>query len=157
MAHFTDSLAAGLLCITDPKRLAVAGGSHGGFLAGHLMGQHPEAFKGLLGGDSMGQHPGALGVSDIADWCFVEASPGCKQAPQVDVVTHTKSVCHSYWLPMVGFEQGCTQMPLMAKPSGLGLCLGVRRAANACLPWPSLLIWRRCLTPLPWRMCTKSR
>jgi len=31
--------------VSDPKRVAVAGGSHGGFLAGHLMGQHPQAFR----------------------------------------------------------------------------------------------------------------
>lgn len=30
--------------LTDPQHVAVLGGSHGGFLTGHLVGQQPEAF-----------------------------------------------------------------------------------------------------------------
>lgn len=29
----------------DQERVAVCGGSHGGFLAAHAIGQHPDAFK----------------------------------------------------------------------------------------------------------------
>lgn len=32
----------------DKERAAVIGGSHGGFLTGHLMGQHPERFRCVL-------------------------------------------------------------------------------------------------------------
>ncbi|KAF5830484.1 Alpha/Beta hydrolase protein [Dunaliella salina] len=58
--------------ITDPKRLAVAGGSHGGFLSGHLMGQHPDAFKIGILRNPVCNIALMAGVSDIADWCFVE-------------------------------------------------------------------------------------
>eukprot|EP00891_Asterochloris_glomerata_P009161 jgi/Astpho2/9161/Aster-07805 len=56
----------------NEKQVGAMGGSHGGFLTGHLLGQHPEAFCcGIL------QNPVlniALMVhqSDITDWCFVE-------------------------------------------------------------------------------------
>lgn len=31
--------------LADPERVAVIGGSHGGFLTGHLCGQHPDRFR----------------------------------------------------------------------------------------------------------------
>lgn len=31
--------------LADGSRAAVCGGSHGGFLTGHLLGQHPQRFK----------------------------------------------------------------------------------------------------------------
>lgn len=31
--------------VVDPDRVAVMGGSHGGFLTGHLLGQHPTRFR----------------------------------------------------------------------------------------------------------------
>lgn len=31
--------------LADPSRVSVVGGSHGGFLTGHLLGQHPDTFK----------------------------------------------------------------------------------------------------------------
>ncbi|KAL6784708.1 hypothetical protein ACKKBF_B02895 [Auxenochlorella protothecoides x Auxenochlorella symbiontica] len=52
---------------------AVVGGSHGGFLAGHLLGQAPgDFFAGVLRNPVLD-----LGLmvqlSDIPDWCYVEA------------------------------------------------------------------------------------
>jgi hypothetical protein len=38
-------LCAAAAGYSDPDRAAVIGGSHGGFLTGHLMGQHPERFR----------------------------------------------------------------------------------------------------------------
>ncbi len=43
--HFASSRQAVDAGIADPKRAAVVGGSHGGFLTGHLLGQHPDAFR----------------------------------------------------------------------------------------------------------------
>ena len=59
--------------VVDEARLAVVGGSHGGFLAGNLVGQHPGRFRcGVLRNPVMD-----LGlmvhVSDIPDWVFIEA------------------------------------------------------------------------------------
>lgn len=54
--------------------MAVIGGSHGGFLTGNLVGQHPERFCcGVLRNPVMDISL-MVGVSDIPDWCFVEAT-----------------------------------------------------------------------------------
>jgi hypothetical protein len=37
--------ACGCTGYADAERAAVIGGSHGGFLTGHLMGQHPDRFR----------------------------------------------------------------------------------------------------------------
>jgi acylaminoacyl-peptidase len=66
-----------LLCCAagwaDPKRAAVVGGSHGGFLTGHLVGQHPAAFR--CGGlrNPVLNIALMVGLTDIPDWCYVEA------------------------------------------------------------------------------------
>jgi acylaminoacyl-peptidase len=53
--------------------LAVVGGSHGGYLAGHLTGQHPDLFRASVVRNPVTNIPAMVGVTDIPDWCFVEA------------------------------------------------------------------------------------
>lgn len=57
----------------DGSRVAAVGGSHGGFLTGHLLGQHPDRFK--CGGlrNPVLNLALMIGVTDIPDWCFIEA------------------------------------------------------------------------------------
>ena len=59
--------------LVNSDKVAVMGGSHGGFLTGNLVGQYPDAFKcGVLRNPVMD-----LGLmihcSDIPDWTYVEA------------------------------------------------------------------------------------
>jgi hypothetical protein len=56
----------------DRSRAAVCGGSHGGFLSGHLMGQHPDRFKCAGLRNPVLNIALMVGVTDIPDWCFVE-------------------------------------------------------------------------------------
>lgn len=54
--------------------MAVIGGSHGGFLTGNLVGQYPDCFRcGVLRNPVMDISL-MISVSDIPDWCFVEAT-----------------------------------------------------------------------------------
>ena len=60
--------------LVDKARVAVIGGSHGGFLTGNLVGQHPDRFRcGVLRNPVMDLSL-MVNVSDIPDWCFVEAT-----------------------------------------------------------------------------------
>ena len=53
--------------------MAAVGGSHGGLLTGHLVGQHPGAFRaGVLRNPVMDVSL-MVHVSDIPDWCYCEA------------------------------------------------------------------------------------
>lgn len=56
----------------DTSRVAVLGGSHGGFLAAHLIGQAPDRFVTAVLSNPVTDIASMASVSDIPDWCFVE-------------------------------------------------------------------------------------
>lgn len=58
--------------LIDPERVAVFGGSHGGFLAAHLIGQHPSRFRAACCRNPVTDLASMVGLTDIPDWCFVE-------------------------------------------------------------------------------------
>lgn len=49
------------------------GGSHGGFVIAHLIGQHPSLLAGAVIRNAAFDVVSKVGVSDIPDWNFVEA------------------------------------------------------------------------------------
>jgi acylaminoacyl-peptidase len=60
----------------DSERVGICGGSHGGFLAGHCIGQFPNLFKAAALRNPVINIPSMLTATDIPDWCFVEVF-GC--------------------------------------------------------------------------------
>ncbi|KAL3828737.1 hypothetical protein ACJIZ3_017539 [Penstemon smallii] len=58
--------------LADPSKIVVVGGSHGGFLITHLIGQAPEKFVAAATRNPVCNLALMVGTSDIPDWCFFE-------------------------------------------------------------------------------------
>ncbi|KAH7882100.1 Alpha/Beta hydrolase protein [Phlebopus sp. FC_14] len=74
------------LGISDRSRQVVQGGSHGGFLAAHLIGQYPDVFSAAVMRNPV-ISAGELCASDITDWPYAEFGlsfgPGTHVTPEI--------------------------------------------------------------------------
>lgn len=68
-AAIEDGLKKGWV---DGGRMGVVGGSHGGFLTAHCIGQYPDMFKVAIALNPVINFSNMLGVSDIPDWIYTE-------------------------------------------------------------------------------------
>ncbi|EDV25903.1 uncharacterized protein TRIADDRAFT_24080, partial [Trichoplax adhaerens] len=55
------------------EKVFIFGGSHGGFLGTHMVGQFPDLFKACAVRNPVTDIASMLNVTDIPDWCYVEA------------------------------------------------------------------------------------
>lgn len=56
----------------SPAKTFVTGGSHGGFLTLHLVGQHPDFYAAGATRNPVTNLASQAGTSDIMDWCYLE-------------------------------------------------------------------------------------
>ncbi|XP_054752252.2 acylamino-acid-releasing enzyme-like [Lytechinus pictus] len=59
--------------LVDPKRIAVSGGSHGGFLSTHMIGQYSDFYKVCVTRNPVTNVAAMLGGTDIPSWTMTEA------------------------------------------------------------------------------------
>eukprot|EP00592_Proboscia_alata_P026986 CAMPEP_0194445240 /NCGR_PEP_ID=MMETSP0176-20130528/127743_1 /TAXON_ID=216777 /ORGANISM="Proboscia alata, Strain PI-D3" /LENGTH=986 /DNA_ID=CAMNT_0039271763 /DNA_START=29 /DNA_END=2989 /DNA_ORIENTATION=+ len=73
----TNNVLSRTKALVDGTRVGICGGSHGGFLACHLIGQHPELFKVAAMRNPVTNIATMVTATDIPDWCYVETfGPG---------------------------------------------------------------------------------
>lgn len=76
----TTVLASG---VGDPAHVFLVGGSHGGFLSAHLIGQFPGFYQACALRNPVINIASMVGATDIPDWCVVEAGLGEYSATQI--------------------------------------------------------------------------
>jgi len=88
----------------DERRLGVVGGSHGGFLTAHLIGQYPHVFRAAAMRNPVTNMASMLTGTDIPDWNFIEGlglgtynftSPGPTTADNIAALWPKSPIAHA--------------------------------------------------------------
>lgn len=84
VVHVTQTVLRDYPDVIDSNRVGVCGGSHGGYLACHLIGRYPSLFKVAAIRNPVTNVATMTTTTDIPDWCHVETF-GAKTTSNKDI------------------------------------------------------------------------
>eukprot|EP00455_Lapot_gusevi_P040195 TRINITY_DN4538_c0_g1_i5.p1 TRINITY_DN4538_c0_g1~~TRINITY_DN4538_c0_g1_i5.p1 ORF type:complete len:173 (-),score=38.96 TRINITY_DN4538_c0_g1_i5:51-569(-) len=96
----------------DNQKLTVFGGSHGGFLTGHLIGQHGARFKAAVLANPVLNVSWMAGVTDIPDWCYVETGLPYSPASHQNIPT-AQDYVHMFAASPIAYVERVTTPTLL--------------------------------------------
>ncbi|XP_031097602.1 acylamino-acid-releasing enzyme-like [Ipomoea triloba] len=116
--------------LADPCKIAVLGGSHGGFLTTHLIGQAPEKFAAAAARNPVCNLALMVGTSDIPDWCYVETfgSQGILSYTEAPSSEHLAAFYSKSPIAHISKVKTPTLMLLGAKDLRVPVCTGLQYA-----------------------------
>lgn len=94
--------------LVDRNKLIVMGGSHGGFLAAHLIGQHPDVFKAAVMRNPVISIGTMESSTDIPDWYVSLNIFRCKDQSQASSIVW---LAFHYWLTTLCSSYDPVQSP----------------------------------------------